>query len=385
MAVSCAPKKDLVADNVNFADKQFRYLVDLCEASADTTLVPDSINEDGTLLCTLRDDWVSGFLPGSMWLMYEFTGDEYWKEHAIRHTENIRDMQFLKWHHDIGFMMGCSFGQGLRICNMPGYSDVLVESARSLCTRFRPVAGVIQSWNTNFDWQSKRGWMCPVIIDNMMNLELLFQASLITGDDSFRKIAISHADKTMQNHYRPDCSCYHVVDYDLETGEVRGRCTAQGFADESSWARGQAWGLYGFTMCYRFTRDQKYLDMAQKIAAFILKHPRLPEDMVPYWDYDCTDIPNTWRDASSASIMASAFYELFTFTGNGEYKAAADKMVESLSSPAYRSELGKNCGFLLTHCVTSVPHNSKIDRPLTYADYYLLEALHRKTAIEKKN
>jgi unsaturated chondroitin disaccharide hydrolase len=210
-----------------------------------------------------------------------------------------------------------------------------------------------------------------------MNLELLFEATKLSGDSSFYKIAVSHANITMKNHFRPDYSSYHVVDYDTATGGVRKKQTAQGYADESAWARGQAWGLYGYTMCYRETKNKKYLDQAEHIASFILHHPNLPEDLVPYWDFDAPNIPNEPRDASAASVMASALYELSTYSKNkNEYRKTADKIIESLTK-SYRSAIGENKGFILLHSTGSKPANSEVDVPLIDADYYYLEALLR--------
>lgn len=378
VALACSSRPDIVSEDVDFACKQIPYMLRLCEPSADTTLIPNSINDDGSFAATNIRDWVCGFFSGTLWYMYELTGDEYWKEHAVRHTENIRETQYMTFNHDIGFIISSSFGQGMRLADMPGYDKVIVQAAKSLCSRFRPGAGVIQSWDTNRGWQGTKGWKCPVIIDNMMNLELLFQATQICGDSTYYKMATTHANTTMKNHYRPDYSCYHVVDYDPDNGEVRNRCTAQGFADYSAWSRGQSWGLYGYTMCYRYTGDLAYLEMARNIASYILSHKNMPEDMVPYWDYDCTDIPNTSRDASAAAVMASALYELYEYTGTALYRAKADKIVESLSSPTYRAEIGTHYGFLLLHSTGSVPHSSRVDKPLVYADYYFLEALQRK-------
>ena len=380
-AVQCAPKTDLINDNVENAKLQLKSLVDASEAG-DTVKIPSTF-KDGEIVYVPTDDWVSGFFAGSLWYMYELTGDEYWAGHARKHTEILDSIQYLTWHHDIGFMVYDSYGNGLRLKGIDGYKDVIVNAARSLSTRFRPAAGVIQSWDADKGWQGERGWKCPVIIDNMMNLELLFKATEFSGDSTFAKIAVSHADKTMQNHYRPDYSTYHVVDYDPETGEVRGRYTAQGYSDDSAWARGQAWSLYGYTMVYRFTSDKKYLDQAEKVAGFLFNNPNMPEDLVPYWDFDCPDIPDTYRDASSAAIIASALYELSYHTGNALYKEKADKIIESLSSPAYRAAQGTNGGFILMHSVGSIPHGSSIDVPLNYADYYFLEALIRKGNIEK--
>ncbi len=328
------------------------------------------------------DDWTSGFFPGTMWLMYDLTGDNKWKEYGVKYTEQLDSVKNLKWHHDVGFMIGCSYGNAYRITKNEAYKNVIIETAKSLSTRFRPVAGITQSWNVDKGWQATRGWMCPVIIDNMMNLELLFKASDYSGNPIFRKIAISHADKTMENHFRKDFSCYHVVDYDTITGKVRGKCTAQGFSDESAWARGQAWALYGFTVCYRETKNPKYLDMVDKIYNFIFTNKNMPADLIPYWDFNAPNIPNEPRDASAAAITASALYELSTL-GRPDYKKTADKIIESLSSPAYLAIVGTNGNFVLMHSVGSIPHDSEVDVPLNYADYYFLEALSRKKALEK--
>ena len=224
-----------------------------------------------------------------------------------------------------------------------------------------------------------------MIIDNMMNLEMLFQATQETGDSIFWKIAVEHANTTMKNHFRPDHSSFHVVDYDPESGEVRARQTAQGYADDSFWSRGQAWGLYGYTMCYRFTKNPAYLQQARHIAAFFFGLPNLPEDLIPYWDMKAPGIPNVPRDASAAAIMASALYELCGYVPAEEgkrYQDIADKIVDSLGRD-YRAETGTAYGFLLLHSTGHHPAGSEIDVPLNYADYYYLEALARKAALEQ--
>ncbi|MDE6871124.1 MAG: glycoside hydrolase family 88 protein [Bacteroidales bacterium] len=380
ICISCNSKDDIIAENVENAKVQVGSLLEASEAG-DTLRIPSTF-KDGEIEFVPVDDWVSGFFAGTLWYMYELTGDEYWAEHAQKHTEALDEIQYLTWHHDVGFMVYDSYGNGLRLKGIDAYRDVLVNTAASLSTRFRPEAGVLQSWNTDRGWQAERGWTCPVIIDNMMNLELLFKVSEMTGDQRFRDIAVSHADKTLENHYRPDFSTYHVVDYDLCTGAVLGRCTAQGYSDDSAWARGQAWSIYGFTVAYRFTGDQKYLDRAENVAAYLFSHPAMPEDLVPYWDFDAPDIPDACKDVSSAAIIASALYELSYLADNAGYKETADKIVESLSGPAYRAEQGTNGGFILMHSVGSIPHGSNVDVPLNYADYYFLEALVRKGRIE---
>lgn len=330
---------------------------------------------NGKLVTVGIYDWTSGFFPASLWNLYGLTKKKKWKDRAVEYTEKLDSIQYWEGNHDVGFIMECTYGNALKYTDSPVYDSVIVQTARSLSTRFRPQAGVLQSW----DWSKK--WDCPVIIDNMMNLELLFHATRISGDSTYYNIAVSHADTTLKNHYREDNSSYHVLDYDTETGEVLQKNTHQGLSDDSAWARGQAWGLYGFTMCYRETGDSRYLEHAQKIADFIQNHPNLPKDKIPYWDYDAPASENTPRDASAAAIAASALYELSTFTENEKaqiHRNFADQIVTSLSSPAYFAALGDNADFLLMHSVGSKPHDVEVDVPLNYADYYFLEALLRK-------
>lgn len=366
-----------IADAFAGADAQLRVLVAEAEAG-DTVRIPMSLLPDGSVKYVPTTSWVSGFPAGSFWYMYQYTGDPFWAGHARKFTEALSEIQHFTDHHDIGFMINNSYGNGLRLVDSLAYKDVIVNAAKSLCTRFRPGAGVIQSWEAN----PEKDWTCPVIIDNMMNLELLFNAFALSGDTTFVKVALSHADKTIENHFRPDFSSWHVVDYNPETGEVRHKQTHQGFSDDSAWSRGQAWGLYGFAAAYRWSGLQKYLDQAEGIAAFIMNNPNLPEDGVPYWDYNAPEIPLAPRDASAGAIMASGLYDLYGFTKKAEYKALADKIVAALASPAYTAEAGSNHGFVLLHSVTSFPAGKEIDQPLNYADYYYLEALLRKKAVE---
>lgn len=387
LLAACTEKKaaedTFLDDNISFAKAQIGKAIDVIEASG-SALNPVTLKKDGSVYYCSYSDWRSGFFPGTVWYLYELTGDETLLPLAYKYSEAIEEAKTLSYHHDVGFIVECSFGNGLRLTGKKEYEDVIVETAKSLSTRFREKAGIIQSWNVDRGWQSERGWMCPVIIDNMMNLELLFHATKLSGDSSFYKIAVSHADRTMREQFREDGSCYHVIDYDPETGEVRNRHTAQGFAHESAWSRGQAWAIYGYTLCYRETGDRKYLDMAVRAFDFMKNHPDMPADLVPYWDMDAPDIPDALRDASSAACIASALYELSTtdVQDAASYKTYADKMMASLASPAYRSPLGENGNFLLMHSVGSIPHNAEIDVPLNYADYYFMEALKRKRDIE---
>jgi uncharacterized protein YyaL (SSP411 family) len=264
-----------------------------------------------------------------------------------------------------------SYGNGLRLTNNAEYRKQVIQGAATLITRFNKNVGCIRSWDFGT-------WQYPVIIDNMMNLELLFAATRLNGDSTYYKIAVTHANTTMKNHFRSDFSCFHVMDYDTVSGKVIGGSTLQGCADNSAWARGHAWALYGFTMCFRETRDPAYLKLAENIASFLINHPRLPSDKIPYWDLDVPDITKEPRDASAAAIMASALYELQAYSLNKmKYKNFADKILNSLIKN-YRSPIGTHQGFILIHSTGHKPANSEVDTPIIYADYYFLEALMRR-------
>ena len=343
-------------------------------------VMPRTIEKDGSLSVVPAGDWTSGFYPGVLWYMYELSGEAKWKERAIKYTTELEEQQYNGSNHDVGFRMFCSYGNALRLTGDESYIPILLQSARTLIARYSPQVACIRSWDFN-----QEIWQYPVIIDNMMNLELLFWASNQTGDPLYRDIAFSHASTTMANHFRSDNSSWHVIDYDSITGEVRNRNTHQGFADGSSWSRGQAWGLYGFTMSYRFTDHIDFLRQAEKIAGYLLNHPNMPEDLVPYWDYDAPGIPREPRDVSAAAIMASALYELCRYSEQGAlYKEKADKIMESLAS-GYASEPGGNFGFILGHSVGAKPMESEVDVPLNYADYYYLEALIRLKYLENRS
>lgn len=378
-------KTDWSTQAIENARAQIGLEIDTIEASG-KCLNPVTLNSKGGVYYCGYADWRSGFFPGSVWYLYELTGDTTLLPLARKYTEAIGEAQHLTWHHDIGFIIYCSFGNALRLQPQESDKDVIIQAARSLCTRFREHPQVIQSWDVKGNsWQSERGWECPVIIDNMMNLELLFAATRLSGDSTYYHVATAHADRTLKEHFRPDGSCYHVIDYSIEDGSVRHRQTAQGYAHESAWARGQAWAIYGYTMCYRETGNKAYLDQALKTYAFMKNHPHMPADFVPYWDMDAPNIPNEPRDASSASVIASALYELSTYPIENaqSYKEDADRIMQSLASADYTAPLGENGRFVLMHSVGSIPHNSEIDVPLNYADYYYLEALQRKQNLEK--
>ena len=354
------------------------------------TAFPRTI-KNGKLFTTKMNDWTEGFYPGSLWYMYEYTKEDKWKQAALKWTKALEPLKKLTNHHDIGFLMYCSFGNAYRLFGDEEHKKVLIESARSLCTRFNEKVGCIESWNYRKSWNKKDEWFFPVIIDNMMNLELLYFATKVTGDSLFAKIANKHAETTAVNHFRKDYSSYHVVNYEENNGIVLHQATCQGFSDNSTWARGQAWAIYGYTMAYRETKRKLFLNIAIRAADFWLSHPNLPKDGIPYWDFNAGQegyIPD-WnynplksstipRDASAAAITAAGLLELSDYVENGKkYFMAAMHILETLSSPEYLATPQTNCNFILKHSVGSFPHGNEIDVPLIYADYYYLEALTR--------
>lgn len=346
----------------------------------ETNKLPRSFDGTETIM-TEPQAWTSGFYPGILWLTYEITKNPTIKEQAEQFTALLVNEQFNNEDHDTGFKMYCSYGNALRLAPKNEYNNILVQSARTLTSRYNPVVGCIRSWDHH---QEK--WQYPVIIDNLMNLELLMWAFKYTQDSLFYTIAINHADKTLENHFRQDYSSYHVIDYDTITGKVLKRNTYQGYSDESAWARGQAWALYGYTMMYRETQLEKYLQMAENVASFIINNKNLPADKIPYWDFNAPNIPDAPRDASSAAIIASALYELSGYSKNkDQFIDVADDMVKSLSSDAYFTPKEKSHSFLLDHSTGSFPRNMEINCPIIYADYYLLEALLRKTKLKAGN
>jgi uncharacterized protein YyaL (SSP411 family) len=386
-------QKVLTPEKVKFITSQYANILSV---SNDLTRFPRTIDPSGKLISTDIYDWTSGFFAGNLWQLYEITGDNKWKDEAVKWTEALDTIQYWSGNHDVGFMMNCSYGNGLRLAGKKEYKKVLIETAESLCKRYNPVAKSIKSWNYRKAWNDTTEWFFPVIIDNMMNLELLFKATQLSGNKKYEDIALQHALTTMKNHYRPDFSSYHVVDYDTITGRVKDKATCQGFTDESSWARGQAWGLYGFVVCYRYTMDKKFLTFAENIANYIIHNPKIPQDGVPYWDYNAGDttlkpewkydpkrFPVIPRDASAAAITSSALFELSTYSKvyGAEYKNAAVKILDSLTSSAYMGIPGDKY-FILNHSVGSIPHGAEIDVPLVYADYYLLEAMLRYKRLE---
>ena len=400
---ACHESDQAIARRVfQLAGQQFALL----DAATDSVSAPRFYHSEKGYRTSDIGWWCSGFFPGSLWLTYEYTGQEAFLEMAGRNTRKLDGLCDRHTDHDIGFQTWCSYGNAWRITGDSCWLENIQKGAGKLAARYSPVTGTTRSWDFS------RGWQWPVIIDNMMNLELLMQAQRLfaqadgdfqsqagngsqsqAGNDipgetaySYREVAINHARTTLAHHFRPDGSCFHLVDYDSHDGHVRRRQTVQGLSDSSSWARGQAWALYGFTMMYRESGEEAFLEQACQTARFLLD--RLPADGIPYWDFDAPaagehsgDHPEVLRDASAGAIMASAFAELGGLTADRRLGRAcrrmAQKQVRTLASPQYLALPGENGGFLLRHCVGNLPEHSEIDVALSYADYYFLEAILR--------
>lgn len=333
-------------------------------------VLPKSVDENGALVTSTSEWWTSGFYPGTLWYLFEFSKDEELKRIADIYTMRVEDQQFTTDNHDVGFMLYCSFGNGFRLTGNSQYEQIFITGANSLMTRYSPEIKLIKSWDTD-------RWQFPVIIDNMLNLELLFDVAKRTGDSIMYASAVSHADKTMKHHFRSDYSCWHVVGYDTINGNPYIKQTHQGLNDSSSWARGQAWALYGYTMTYRMTKQKRFLEHALHVANYIVNHPNMPEDKIPMWDFYAPE--GSLRDASAAAIIASALIELSAYTEDSKdvFLQFAQEQLKTLSSEQYFAKEGTNANFILKHSVGSFPAKHEVDVPLTYADYYFVEALLR--------
>ncbi|WP_163717689.1 glycoside hydrolase family 88 protein [Mangrovibacterium lignilyticum] len=369
------PLGQVINESLDFATQQSLLMAASLKDQPDR--LPQTIDKEGKLVTCGSSWWVSGFFPGVLWYLYENTPTDSLKDWAINYTLRVEDQQYTTDNHDVGFMIFCSFGNAYRLTGDSAYKEVIHTASNSLITRFNPTIGCIRSWDYA-SWSAQ--WQYPVIIDNMMNLEMLEWSSKAFDDTVYSHIAESHANTTMKNHFRDDFSSYHVISYDTITGQVEKKNTAQGYSDDSAWARGQGWALYGYTMMYRATGNKAYLEQAEGIAGFIINHPNLPEDKIPYWDFDAPNIPNAKRDASAGALICSALIELSGYVPaekSKEYLAVAETQLRSLSSPAYRAGLGENGNFILKHSVGHMPNGTEVDVPLSYADYYYVEALTR--------
>ena len=363
--------KKQIAANLTLAVAQYQLL----HSNVAANRMPQNYDiSSGKMVTSDTKWWCAGFFPGTLWYLYDYSKNESIKKIAEERLNLMEPEKHFTGNHDLGFMMYCSYGNAYRITKNDKYKKILDTAAMSLASRFRPKIQSIQSWD------SSKNFKCAVIVDNMMNLELLTWVSNNGGDPRFGEIARIHANTTMQRQFRPDNAAFHVLDYSLATGTLLRKTTWQGYSDSSAWSRGQGWAVYGYTMMYRLTKDEKYREQANKIAAFILNHPNYPKDGIPYWDFDAPNIPDALRDASAGALMASAFIELSDYvTGplKQKYKIAAETILTTLSSSQYLATKGTNGGFLLKHSVGALPLKGEVDVALSYADYYFVEAMLR--------
>jgi len=363
--------KKQIAANLTLAVAQYQLL----HSNVAANRMPQNYDiSSGKMVTSDTKWWCAGFFPGTLWYLYDYSKNESIKKIAEERLNLMEPEKHFTGNHDLGFMMYCSYGNAYRITKNDKYKKILDTAAMSLASRFRPKIQSIQSWD------SSKNFKCAVIVDNMMNLELLTWVSNNGGDPRFGEIARIHANTTMQRQFRTDNAAFHVLDYSLATGTLLRKTTWQGYSDSSAWSRGQGWAVYGYTMMYRLTKDEKYREQANKIAAFILNHPNYPKDGIPYWDFDAPNIPDALRDASAGALMASAFLELSDYvTGplKQKYITAAETILTTLSSSQYLATKGTNGGFLLKHSVGALPLKGEVDVALTYADYYFVEAMLR--------
>lgn len=371
---SAPSEDDFIDQSMDVARQQALLMADYMSDHPER--LPRSYDQESDSIITSDSRWwCSGFFPGVLWYMYDYHKDEDLKERAVNYLARVEKEKFNTYNHDIGFQIYCSFGNAYRLTQNETYKDVILTAANSATKRYNETIGLIRSWDHNRD-----KWSYPVIIDNMMNLELLMRAFHLTGDSLYYQVAVNHSDNTLEHHFRSDHSSYHVLSYDTLTGLPYAKHTHQGAFHESIWARGQAWGLYGYVFMYRETGYDRYLTQAINIANLMIDHPNMPEDMIPYWDYLASDIPNTYRDASAAAIMASALVELSGLVGadlQEKFLSVAKTQLKTLSTPEYLAEPGTNGFFILKRSVGNLNRNSEVDVPLTYADYYFVEALIR--------
>lgn len=372
-------KQSFADASLNFAMEQYRGMAELAMKSKN---IPQTIDKSGKVVFVESSVETSGFVPGTLWYLFDYTDAFEWSDAARELTLRLEKEKLNKAAHGTGILLYSSFGNGYRLTGDPMYREVLLTGAQSLKSRFNPKVGCIKSW------ESTEKWQFPVVIDNMMSLELLMWAFKTTRDSSYYNVCISHADTTMKNNFRADYSAVQLVSYDTIKGRPVLKQNVQGAADESAWARGQSYGLYGYTVMYRETKLDRYLQQAKRIADFLIQHNNLPADKIPYWDYNAKDIPNAKRDASAAAIMASALIELSTFvdsvTGK-KYIDIAESQLKTLSSTAYMAEKGKNGNFILMHSVGNMPAGTEVDVPHAYADYYFVEALLRMRNMQAAN
>lgn len=309
-----------------------------------------------------RERWTSGFFAGSMWYLYKLTGNSFWRDHATQWTKDLEPEAYETSDHDTGFRIFNSYGNAYKIEEGRFYQKTVIQAASTLAKRFDPDIGAIKSW----EWIGNY----PVIIDNLMNLELLFWSAETAVKKEWYDIAYKHAETSLKYHLREDGSTYHVVDF-TNSGKVNWKDSLQGYDAESVWARGQSWAIYGFTMIYRFTKEEKFLEGATASADYFIEN--LPDDFIPPYDFLEPEPSVRTKDVSAAAITASALFELYTFTKEQKYFNTAVEILYSLSSEKYLTKNSQVSSIL----DKSTRHRGQGNLGTSYADYYFLEAIIR--------
>ena len=358
---SLAPASARAVDSAGLAAQR---LAGVAERLAPTAY-PQSADPSGRWLTTGSSAWTSGFFPGSLWLLYERTGDPAWRARAERWQADLERQKAKRSTHDLGFMFGPTFVADYRRTGDTAARDVALAAAASLASRYSATVGATRSWDTRANFR--------VIVDNLVNLDLLFWAARNGGRPEWRDMAHSHALRSSRDHVRPDGSTVQIVDYDELTGAVVATGTKQGAGPGSTWSRGQAWAIHGLATAYRETGDARLLDAARRTADWWGAH--VPADRVPPWDFTA---PLTEpRDSSAAAVAASGLLELARLEPDParatRYREEARATVASLTSAAYLAPEGDA---LLLHGTYNRP-DGRADTGLVWGDFYLLEALAR--------
>jgi unsaturated chondroitin disaccharide hydrolase len=376
-----AALNDSIVAYLNFAEKQFRNNV---LAATDPTKFARSFDVlKGNVRWVSSSDWTAGFYPGLMWLMYEYTADDFWRTKAMAYTAAMNGQQYTSGDHDIGFKVLYSMGNAWKYTQKDTFSIMMQTGALKFEKIYNPTVGCTRSWfhTPNRVPTAFKPTKFPVIIDNMMNVGLFLKATQITGDNRFRNMALQHASTTAINHIRPDSSTYHVVEYEPLNGTVRWRGTQQGFDHESTWSRGQAWGIYGYTALYNETNNSLMLQTAEKLAKKFIRN--IPSDNVVYYDFSLPDtvmLARRWRDVSANAIAASAYIDLYQITSNSLYLSSAENLLIAISAAPYRCTNGTNGNFILTKSTGGKDYYT--NEPVNYADYYYVEALLKYAALK---
>lgn len=371
------PLQRVIKESMKVVEMQSIALAEKLKRKKDQ--LPTTVHGKSELITSDSHFWTSGFYPGVLWYLYEYKQDPKVAKLAELYTSRLEKEKLTTDNSNIGLILHCSFGNGYRLTNNPKYEEILVTGARSLSTRFRPICGSIQSGDVD-NQKISRVYQIFSSIENMMNLELLMWATNQTGDQSFSAIAVSHANTATNCQFRPDNSSYQVVAFDSITGKPNKQGSFQGYSDESVWARGQAWGLYGFISMYEQTGLKRYLERAKKIATFILFHPNLPANKIPYWDFNAPNIPKEPLDVSAAAITASALIELSELVDEplrSQYLNVAETQIRTLSSTEFLANIGTNGLLILKKRVGANVSEENMDVPISCADYYYVEALVR--------